>query len=179
MRGRRSREPSKGVAVLELALSMVFLVPLVCAVVDFGYYFYVGTNAEEAARQGAAQAVRKSGGAVCGSAQATTASNIVQNSYPTVVAPNGPDCLKGAPAGPADTVSALYCSMNEPPLAMGGVGGPAVVNTPACDNTPVANSWHITAQISFPLLLGFYKPLFPAGSISGTVRYTATATASP
>jgi len=69
--------------------------------------------------------------------------------------------------------------MNEPPLTMGGLGGPTAVTAPLCDNTPVANSWHITVEVSFPLLLGFYKPLFPAGATSGTVKYRATATASP
>jgi hypothetical protein len=39
----------------ELALSLSFLVPLMLAALDFGYYFYVGANAEEAARQGVQQ----------------------------------------------------------------------------------------------------------------------------
>ena len=61
-RQRATRERSKGVAVLELTLSLVFLVPLMMATLDFGYYFYVGANAQEAARQGVLQAVGIAGG---------------------------------------------------------------------------------------------------------------------
>ena len=61
------RQRSRGVAALELALSLTFLVPLLMGTLDFGYYFYVGTNAEEAARAGVREAVLASGGANCGS----------------------------------------------------------------------------------------------------------------
>src|SRR5262245_37861094 len=169
MRARPSRERSKAVAVIELAFSLMFLVPLMCAAVDFGYYFYVGSNAQEAARQGAQQAVRKSAGAACGSVQAIAAANIVQNVHPTTE--TGLLCLAG------DVISAVYCYMNQAPLQMGATSGPTAVSDLTCDATPTANSWHIQVDVSFPLLLGFYKPLFPAGVVSGTVRYRAIDTA--
>ena len=53
------RQRSRGVAALELALSLTFLVPLLMGMLDFGYYFYIGTNAEEAARAGVREAVRR------------------------------------------------------------------------------------------------------------------------
>ena len=59
------RQRSRGVAALELALSLTFLVPLLMGMLDFGYYFYIGTNAEEAARAGVREAVLASGGATC------------------------------------------------------------------------------------------------------------------
>jgi hypothetical protein len=169
-RNARSRERSRGVAVLELALSLTFLVPLLLAAIDFGYYFYVGSCVEEAARQGVLQAVRRTAGGVCGSANAITAYTVVHDTYPSTT---GPACLG------ADSVSAVYCYMNEAPLSMGGAGGPTVISNLNCDNTPVANSWHITVDVSFPPAAGFYRALLPAGSVTGTVRYSATLTASP
>jgi len=168
-RGACARERSKGVAAIELALSMAFLVPLLLAALDFGYYFYVGACVEEAARQGALQAVRKTAGAGCASAAATTARTIVRDTYATTT---GTACLG------ADNVSAAYCYMNEPPLGMGTSSGPTVIAL-TCDGAPIAGSWHITVDVSFPLTVGFYRALLPAGSTAGTVRYRATMTATP
>ena len=67
------RDRSRGVAALELALSLVFLMSLMLSVLDYGYYFYVGSNAEDAARAGVRQAVKATGGAACGSAAAIVA----------------------------------------------------------------------------------------------------------
>ena len=61
VRTARTRERTKGVAVLELTLSLVFLIPLMMATLDFGYYFYVGAAVQEAARQGLEQAVLMGG----------------------------------------------------------------------------------------------------------------------
>jgi hypothetical protein len=173
MRPRRSafaRERSSGVAALELALSLSFLVPLMLAALDFGYYFYVGATAEEAARQGVQQAVRKSAGQPCGSVLSNAALAIVRDTYPA--GPTGIACLG------ADNVSAVYCYMNEPPLGMGALGGPTQI-TLACVALPVPNSWQIQVDVSFPLVAGFYKPLLPAGSTAGTVRYRASLTGTP
>lgn len=168
----RSRDRSKGVAVIELGLSMLFLVPLLCAVVDFGYFFYVGANVEEAARQGAVQGVRMQTalGSSCNGVVEIPITTVISNRHPLT---SGVTCLN------TDTVSAVFCYMNEPPLQMGAASGPTSINAINCDTTPVANSWHVTVDASFPLLLGFYKPLFPAGSTPGTVRYRASATATP
>ena len=59
---RAPRRPkSSGVAALELALSLVFLVPLVTGMLQFGYYFYIASYAEEAARAGVREAVLRGG----------------------------------------------------------------------------------------------------------------------
>jgi len=165
-----SRARSRGVAALELALSLSFLVPLMLATLDFGYYFYVGATAEEATRQGLQQVVRKAAGQPCGSALALAARTIVRDTYPA--GPTGIACLG------ADNVSAVYCYMNEPPLGMGASSGPTQIVL-ECDGTPVANSWHIQVNVSFPLVAGFYRPLLPAGATTGTVRYRASLTATP
>jgi Flp pilus assembly protein TadG len=170
-----SRERSKGVAVIELALSLLFLVPVTFAAIDFGYYFYVGANAEEAAQQGLRQALRRRAtlGANCDGLIEAPIINTIQNSYATV---DGPNCLGGI----LDNVSAVHCYMNQPPLAMGGIGGPTQVTTLTCDGNPAPNSWHITVEVSFPLAVGLYRALLPAGSGPGTVRYRVlNLTASP
>jgi len=164
-----SRDRSKGVAAFELALSMIFLIPLLLAALDFGYFFYVGACVEEAARQGAQQAVRLSAKQACGSPQANAAYAVVHDVYATTT---GTGCLG------ADSVSATYCYMNEPPLGMGTATGPTTIVL-TCDNNPVPMSWHIQVDVSFKLTVGFYRALLPAGSTSGTVRYRATMTATP
>ena len=73
-------------AALELALSLTFLVPLLMAVLDFGYYFYIGTNAEDAARAGA-RALVNAGTAVCGTPGANTRWRPSRPSRPAAPAP--------------------------------------------------------------------------------------------
>src|SRR6476659_612370 len=105
------RQRSRGVAALEFALSLTFLVPLLMGTLDFGYYFYIATNAQEAARAGVREAVLASGGAACG----TPASNLART--------NGQRLVTGSGTGTACNGSAAACYMNEPPLNMGATGG--------------------------------------------------------
>ena len=53
------RQRSRGVAALEFALSLTFLVPLLMGTLDFGYYFYVaqcpGGGARRRPRSGAGE----------------------------------------------------------------------------------------------------------------------------
>ena len=41
-----ARDRSRGVAALELALSLTVRIPLRLGMLDFGYNFWIGTNAE-------------------------------------------------------------------------------------------------------------------------------------
>jgi Flp pilus assembly protein TadG len=50
------RPRSRGVAAVEFALILPFIAVIVLALVDYGYYFYIGINATEAARTAAVQA---------------------------------------------------------------------------------------------------------------------------
>ena len=157
-------------AALELALSLVFLVPLVMGMLDFGYYFYVGTNAEEAARAGVRRALRGGAGALCGS----IASNTVIAQEMTV-ASGGP--------GPACNGGAAYCYMNEPPLSMGGNGGATTVTVTCLSPLsipiePVNPTYRIVVRVDFVPALGFFKTLMPAGATTTQVSYTARLTAS-
>jgi Flp pilus assembly protein TadG len=154
---RRQRRPrTKGVAALEFALSLTFLAPLIGAALDFGYYFYVGSSAEEAARAGVRQAVTK------------------------FFADNGPAaiCTAGAGVGEAVLVATYvsgtngepYNVMNQAPLGMGA----NTTTTVSCDGAPVDPSWHVQVQVDFRPAMGIVANFMRAGNpIAGkpTVRY--------
>ena len=132
---------------------------------DFGYYFYIGTNAEEAARA-SARALVNAGTAVCGTPGANNALATEQT-----VASGGP--------GPACVGGAAYCYMNEAPLFMGGLGGPTTVTVTCTPSGPpgVNPTWTVQVQVDFVPSLGFFKNIMPAGTAPGTVRYRATSVA--
>jgi len=155
----RARERSRGVAVLEFTLSIVFLVPLMMAALDFGYYFYVAATAEEAARQGVQQAIRLGPCTVpinCGAAGAT------------LTAPasgSGAACVGGDAA----------CYMNGPPLSM----GTAVYTNVSCSCTPAPpyDTYSIVVQVDFAPAVGVFRALMPAaGMAPNKVRYIARLT---
>jgi hypothetical protein len=152
------RQRSRGVAALELALSLTFLVPLLMGMLDFGYYFYIGTNAEEAARAGVREAVRASGGANCALTGA-----VVKAAGETPAVGTGTTCVGGA----------AYCYMNEPPLSMGGVGGNTTV-TLNCLTAPVNPTWTITVQVDFWPATTFCKWMMRQSATAGKVMYTTT-----
>jgi len=154
------RDRSRGTAALELALSLVFLMPLMLSVLDYGYYFYVGSNAEDAARVGVRQAVKAAGGAACGSVAALAAEAAGEQ---TAVGP-GPACTSGG---------AAYCYMNTPPLSMGGVGGYTTVAL-TCATVAGISQWTINVTIDFPPAIGFVAPWMPASPTAGRVRYKTT-----
>jgi Flp pilus assembly protein TadG len=52
---RTKRSRARGVAAIEFALLLPFIAVIVLALVDYGYYFYIGVNATEAARTAAVQ----------------------------------------------------------------------------------------------------------------------------
>jgi Flp pilus assembly protein TadG len=60
-RTKTSRSRELGVAAIEFALIMPFVAVIVLALVDYGYYFYIGINATEAARTAAVQASTTAG----------------------------------------------------------------------------------------------------------------------
>jgi Flp pilus assembly pilin Flp len=60
-RTKTSRSRELGVAAIEFALLMPFIAVIVLALVDYGYYFYIGLNATEAARTAGVQASATAG----------------------------------------------------------------------------------------------------------------------
>jgi hypothetical protein len=146
------------VAALEFALSLTFLAPLIGAALDFGYYFYVGSSAEEAARAGVRQAVT------------------------LFFANNGPSatCVGGTPSPTGPVTSTVQGTSGEPYRVMDaaplGMGANTTVNI-FCDNagaTPVDPTWHVQVQVDFRPAMGIVANFMRAGNpIAGkpTVRY--------
>jgi hypothetical protein len=155
---RRRRPRARGVAALEFALSLTFLVPLMGAAVDYGYYFYVGSNAEEAARAGLRQAILKFRADYPGS-NCTIAPGVGQKA---IVAAFGQNVNTGE----------AFLVMDQPPLSMKSntqvqLTCDALPNPPAVDPT-----WHIMVRVDFSPAMGIVAPFMPAGG-PGKVRYTA------
>jgi len=172
-RQRATRERSKGVAVLELTLSLVFLVPLMMATLDFGYYFYVGANAQEAARQGVLQAVGIAGGCPGPSGVETNCNAAVANIVTKPASGTGTTCASASP--PPAVAPAASCYMNSPPLGLGTASNLTVT----CKGTAQVAAppyFKMQIQVDFRPAIGFFRYLMPAGTAPGTVRYTATLT---
>ena len=173
VRTARTRERTKGVAVLELTLSLVFLIPLMMATLDFGYYFYVGAAVQEAARQGLEQAVLMGGSCAAagpGVACPAAVTNVVTNKATSGT--SGTTCTgQTAQAQPP----AAACYLNGPPLAFGSSSDMTVTCT--CAQAPVNPTYTITVTVEFPPALGYFKVLMPAGS-GANVRYRASLTGS-
>jgi Flp pilus assembly protein TadG len=160
------------VALVELALSLIFLVPLLVGMLDFGYYFYVGSNAEEAARAGVREAVRQQGTVSCTVVATTVATtNAVQ-----MQATNSTSACNATGGDAA-------CYMNQPPLRLGGLSNTTVTAT--CNpGGPVDPTWTVQVQVDFTLAHGFFRTMFrpstnPACGLGKCVRYIATATGTP
>ena len=162
---RAPRRPkSSGVAALELALSLVFLVPLVTGMLQFGYYFYNASYAEEAARAGVREAVLRGGNCAGGA----------------LVKAQG-EAPPGTGTGNACITTgggAAACYMNEPPLLLGGPSNTTVTLecfTPTTVPAGPDPTWRITVHVEFEPALAAFKSLLKAGT-GGRVYYEATVT---
>jgi Flp pilus assembly protein TadG len=88
MRAKRySRSSQRGAAAIEMALSMILLLPLIFGMIDFGYYFYVASTASEAARVAARQASITPG--ACGTAAAGTTKTTTESAVATYMTQAG------------------------------------------------------------------------------------------
>jgi Flp pilus assembly protein TadG len=142
-RQRRARSGQRGAAALEFALSLIFLIPLLLGTLDYGYYFWVGVNAVEAAKEGVAAAARAGNGVPnCGSPLAAA---------PTV-------------AGSARATAYLINSVGAAMAANATV-------TVTCVAAPVNPSWRIVVQMDFPPAVGFVRVGMPTSAIAGRVRF--------
>ena len=165
---RAPRRPkSSGVAALELALSLVFLVPLLTGMLQFGYYFYIASHAEEAARAGVREAVLK-GGNCAGGALIKAEGEAPPTGEPATPAFGRRRRLlheraAARPGGPSNTTVTLDCLT---PM------------TPWPDTAPVNPTWRITVHVEFQPALGAFKSLLPAGT-GGKVHYEATVVSAP
>src|SRR5262245_33002932 len=167
------RAKSRGVALVELALSLIFLVPLMLGMLDFGYYFYVASNVEEAARAGVREAALTGGAGVCAGGGFPTID-------PRAAAIELPATVTGQLCNATGGDAACY--MHQSPLMLGGAANITV--TADClvlAGPPVINpAWRVTVQVDFPLPHPFLFPLLKQSTrVLGWVYYKSSVTSSP
>ena len=158
-RGLRRRLGQRGAVALEFALSLFFLVPLLLGTLDYGYYFWIGVNAMEAAHAGALAAAQTSG--LTGCPAAAVGSALAPGSCGT--APNPLTAKYNA-------CVAVTTQMAHTPLSASYVTLP----TNGCLTTPVNPAWQLQVQVDFPPAVGFLNPWMPASSTAGRVRYRSS-----
>lgn len=117
---RTKRSRSRGVAAIEFALLLPFIAVIVLALVDYGYYFYIGVNATEAARTAAVQATATAaamnagaGPTGCGDTNiglVTNAATATPPGAPAVAAKAYMTAQVNATIG-SDTVATVTCAM--------------------------------------------------------------------
>lgn len=156
------RRGQRGVAAVEFALSLIFLVPLMLGTADYGYYFYVAMNVVEAQQAGLLAAAKTPVGDCSGSASAAqvTAKGTAQNAAvtaETLYLHNASGASNGL-----DTVVTLYST-------------PAgALPKPTCSNTPMNPTWTLTLVADFRPVIGWLAPWMKASTVtSGRARYTA------
>ena len=131
---------------------------------QFGYYFYIASYAEEAARAGVREAVLR-GGNCAGSAPVKA-----QGEAPPGTGTGNACITTGG--------GAAACYMNEPPLLLGGPSNTTVTLecfTPMTVPAGPDPTWRITVHVEFEPALAAFKSLLKAGT-GGRVYYEATVT---
>jgi Flp pilus assembly protein TadG len=151
---RRSRQ--RGVAAVEFALILPFITVLILAMCDYGYYFYIGINATEAARATAAQASSTAAAMYAGTGVPTCGDALISN-------------VTGSGAGAPSLTAAAYMTTNV--SAAIGLETTATVNctmVPAIGGKPL---WGVVVTVDFPPASGKLHFGLPPSSTAGNVRY--------
>ena len=151
---KRSRQ--RGVAAIEFALILPFIAVLILAMCDYGYYFYIGINATEAARATAVQ--------VTTNAAALNAGAGVSNcSDPLIATVTG--AAPGAPTLPAQVAKDYMQS------AVNATVAGFTTATFTCTVVTGKAIFGIVVTVDFPPASGKLRFGLPASSIAGRVRY--------
>jgi len=154
---RRSRQ--RGVAAIEFALILPFMTVLILAMCDYGYYFYIGINATEAARATAAQASSTAAAMYAGAGVPTCTDLLISN-------------VTGTAAGAPSLTAAAY--MTTSVSAAIGLDTTATVNCTMVPQVGVPGGrplWGVVVTVDFPPASGKLRFGLPASSTPGHVRY--------
>jgi Flp pilus assembly protein TadG len=148
----RQRLGQRGAVAVEFAFSLFFLIPLLLGMLDYGYYFWIGVNAVQAANRGL---------------------------YAATHAPTPPllaGCSGTAPGLAAVTAANAAATLAVTNQITAGLpaGFAAYTTTPVNDcifPLPTNPAWNIQVQVDFPPVVGFLNPWMPASTIPGRVRF--------
>jgi Flp pilus assembly protein TadG len=135
---KRPRE--RGVAAIEFALILPFVAMIVLALIDYGYYFYIGINAAEAARAAAVQASTTA--AAMNSGAGPTGCGDANIGQVTCCTPTPPSPL------PADVQAAKDYMTNQ---VNGTIGGntSATIGCSTVGATPAKTMFSIQVTVTF------------------------------
>lgn len=148
-RSGSKRFSERGAAAVELALTLPIVALIVLGTLDFGYYFYVGVNATEAARMGIMQAVTTARTANAG------------GPIPNCANANTPAVITAA-----QTAAVAYMTTN-----MSATMAGYTTATVTCVAAPANPTWKIIVQVDFPPASGKVRAGLPPSAIAGFVRY--------
>jgi len=143
-RSKSKRIGQRGVAAIEFALSLVFFIPLVLGILDYGYYFYVAVTTVEATRLAGRQIA----------AQAVT-------NCANTAAKNAASALVTASTGAAT----VYMNQTI------GMGANTTV-TATCGTAPVDPTWNVKVQVDFRPAVGFLRAGMHASAVAGKVEFS-------
>jgi Flp pilus assembly protein TadG len=157
-RGKGQRARGRGAAVIEFALTLPLLVPLMLFMIEYGHYFWVTLNAVEAAKMGLATTVTTNTG-----------------NPATSCADSTPGRVSGTIAA-GQTAALGYFTTNSPSLASYATATVTCIST-APNGTAVPNpSWQIIVKMDFPPLIGFrLRWLRASTTLTGGITYSTPA----
>jgi Flp pilus assembly protein TadG len=140
---RRSKE--RGAAAIELALSLLVLLPLVLGMLDYGYYFYVSMAATEATRL----AARATGNTAVG------------------------DCTNNIPKGAAIAAGQNAARTYLTTIGMGTSAN--LTTTILCQAGAPSPQWSVQVQVDFRPAVGFLSSSMKASTrTTGWVVFSKT-----
>jgi Flp pilus assembly protein TadG len=151
-RSKSKRAGQRGAAAVEFALTLPFLVIMLLGTLDYGYYFYVGVNATEAARAGIMRAAQF--------AKTANAGGPIPNCTPSA------QVTTVITAG--QTAATDYMTAN-----MGATMAGYTTAVVTCVTTPANPSWEISLHVDFPPASRIMHAGLPASPTAGRVRYKA------
>ena len=95
--GRRGRSSARGAAVIEFALVLPLLLPLMLFMIEYGHFFWVTLNAVEAAKMGLASAVTQQKAAIVTLKGHDDAVNYFRTNTPSLLSAASPTvtCVSG------------------------------------------------------------------------------------
>ena len=148
---RGKRDTQRGAAVLEFALSMFILAPLLMGMLQYGYYFYIAVNVTEAQHQALVAATR------------TAVGDCSVTASPTAIA------AKASAQTAASNAVTTYLSSNGLSSGVLTLSG----TSPSCGILPVNPTWTMTLIADFRPPLGKVMPWDKASPTTGYLRYTS------
>jgi Flp pilus assembly protein TadG len=148
-RSLRRRIGQRGAVAVEFAFALFFLIPLLLGMLDYGYYFWIGVNAVQAANAGLLAATNASPKmTTCDNTAASLAAQAAASAAASAAVTNQMNL--GLPAGfaAATTTFVNQCTVGPP--------------------NPI---WTIQVQVDFVPVVGFLNPWMPPSATQGSVRF--------